>query len=318
MRNIKFEYRITALYLVLGLTWILFTDSILENLIADKELLTTFQSLKGGFYVIITTLLLFVLARRNSRKEEAIKLKLIESKEKAEESDRLKTAFLANMSHEIRTPMNGILGFVSLLEDTTLTKDKYALYLNFIRKSSERLLSTINDIIEISKIESKQVKINPSDFNVNDTIQFLYGFFKPQAEEKGLEFRLKNELQKTEIIFYSDKNKLESVLTNFIKNSLKFTHEGFIEFGLKKKNGIYRFYVKDTGMGIAEEKLQMIFERFIQADEKITRPYEGSGLGLSIAKAYANLMGGKIDVKSVVDKGSTFSLLLDASSVEKK
>jgi signal transduction histidine kinase len=314
-KRFKFEYRITFLYIIVGLLWIFLTDAILEFLISDKQVLSTFQSFKGGFYVVITSVFLFILIRRYTRKEEEVKKSLIESKEKAEESDRLKSAFLANMSHEIRTPMNGILGFVSLLDDVTLTKDKYLIYVNLVKKSSERLLETINDIIEISKIESNQVTLKTSQFDVNESLNYLYGFFKPAAEEKNLNFRLINSLSDNKVVFNTDKNKLESILTNFIKNAIKFTTEGFIEIGFSQMNGSYLFYVKDTGSGIPKEKQEAIFERFVQADIEITRPYEGSGLGLSIAKAYAGMLGGKIGIESEEGKGSTFRFTVKTPAV---
>jgi signal transduction histidine kinase len=316
-KRFKFEYRITFLYIIVGLLWIFLTDAILEFLISDKQVLSTFQSFKGGFYVVITSVFLFILIRRYTQKEEEIKKRLIESKEKAEESDRLKSAFLANMSHEIRTPMNGILGFVGLLEESTLTREKYQLYLNFIKKSSERLLSTINDIIEISKIESKQVVLQAAEFDVSESMQFLFGFFKPETAKKGLEFLYVNPFKNKTIYFYTDKNKLESILTNFLKNALKFTDNGFVEFGLKDEDAHFIFYVKDSGAGIDKSKISRIFERFTQGDIKITRPYEGSGLGLSIAKAYAELLGGEIGVDSVKGKGSTFYLKIKKELVLK-
>lgn len=316
-RKIKFEYRITFLYLTVGVIWILFTDSILESMVDNHETLTVLQSFKGAFYVAVTAVFLFILIRRYTKKEEAAKQKLIQSKEKAEESDRLKSAFLANMSHEIRTPMNGILGFVNLLEDTTLTKEKYILYLNFVKKSSERLLSTINDIIEISKIESKQVILQASEFDINESLRFLFGFFKPETEKKGLRFLYNNPLDDKELMFYTDKNKLESVLTNFLKNALKFTNEGFIELGMKDNGSFFTFYVKDSGPGIDKNKITLIFERFTQGDIEITRPYEGSGLGLSIAKAYSELIGGEIGVDSVKGGGSTFYLKIRKEKVLK-
>jgi len=258
---------------------------------------------------------LFILIRGYTQKEEEVKKQLIESKEKAEESDRLKSAFLANMSHEIRTPMNGILGFVSLLDDVTLTKDKYLIYVNLVKKSSERLLETINDIIEISKIESNQVSLKKSQFDVNESLNFLYGFFKPAAEEKNLNLRLVNSLSGSMVVFNTDKNKLESILTNFIKNAIKFTREGFVEIGFRRNNGTYLFYVKDTGSGIPKEKQEAVFDRFVQADIEITRPYEGSGLGLAIAKAYAAMLGGKIGIESEEGKGSTFSFTINGAAV---
>ncbi|MGM0622198.1 MAG: sensor histidine kinase [Bacteroidota bacterium] len=314
-KRFKFEYRITFLYIVIGLLWIFLTDAILEFLISDKQVLSTFQSYKGAFYVVITSLFLFILIHRYTQKEEEVKKRLIESKEKAEESDRLKSAFLANMSHEIRTPMNGILGFVSLLDDVTLTKEKYLIYVNLVKKSSERLLETINDIIEISKIESNQVSLKKSQFDVNESLNYLYGFFKPAAEEKNLNLKLVNSLSDNTVVFNTDKNKFESILTNFIKNAIKFTNEGFIEIGFNRTNGSYLFYVKDTGSGIPKEKQEVIFERFVQADIEITRPYEGSGLGLSIAKAYAGMLGGKIGIESEEGKGSTFNFTLNGVAV---
>lgn len=314
-KRFKFEYRITFLYIIVGLLWIFLTDAILEFLISDKQVLSTFQSYKGAFYVIITSVFLFILTRRYTQKEEEVKKRLIDSKEKAEESDRLKSAFLANMSHEIRTPMNGILGFVSLLDDVTLTKEKYLIYVNLVKKSSERLLETINDIIEISKIESKQVSLKKSQFDVNESLNYLYGFYKPAAEEKNLNLRLVNSLSDNKVFFNTDKNKFESILTNFIKNAIKFTNKGFVEIGFNKVNGSYFFYVKDTGSGIPKEKQEVIFERFVQADIEITRPYEGSGLGLSIAKAYAGMLGGKIGIESEEGKGSTFNFTINTPAV---
>lgn len=315
--KIKFEYRITIFYLVIGISWILFTDAILESFVHDSVILTQIQSMKGGFYVLITSVFLFILIRRHSKKEQSDRQKLIEAKEKAEESDRLKSAFLANMSHEIRTPMNGILGFVSLLEDTTLTKDKYVVYLNFVKKSSQRLLSTINDIIEISKIEAKQVVEKISEFQVKESIEFLHGFFKPEIEKEGLDFKFSVSLNDENVFFQTDRNKLESILTNFLKNALKFTKQGFIEFGLEEQDAEFVFYVKDSGPGIPAEKIDYIFERFTQGDIEITRPYEGSGLGLPIAKAYAEIIGGEIGVESENGKGSTFFLKIRKEKVLK-
>lgn len=315
--KINFEYRITFLYLVVGISWILFTDAILESMVQDSDILTKIQSMKGGFYVLTTSVFLFILIRRHSKKVHSDREKLIEAKEKAEESDRLKSAFLANMSHEIRTPMNGILGFVSLLEDTTLTKDKYVVYLNFVKKSSQRLLSTINDIIEISKIEANQAVKNLSEFQAKESIEFLYGFFKPEIENEGLDFKFSVSLNDENVIFLTDRNKLESILTNFLKNALKFTKQGFIEFGIEEQDSEFVFYVKDSGPGIPPGKIKMIFERFTQGETEITRPYEGSGLGLAIAKAYAKIIGGEIDVESEVEVGSTFYLKIAKEKVLK-
>ncbi|MDZ7797423.1 MAG: HAMP domain-containing sensor histidine kinase [Candidatus Marinimicrobia bacterium] len=230
------------------------------------------------------------------------------AKEKAEESDRLKSAFLANMSHEIRTPMNGIIGFVDLLQRADLNEKQENMYLDMVAKSSQRLLSTINDIIEISKIEAGEMPVQLSKFNINDEIRYLYDFFKPEAAKKGLYLQVKNTPPDMDLALSTDRGKLESILTNFIKNAIEYTKKGFVEFGYSLQNNALTFFVKDTGIGIPEERLKAIFDRFVQADLEISSPYEGSGLGLSIAKAYADMLGADLKVETVHGKGSTFSV----------
>jgi signal transduction histidine kinase len=206
--------------------------------------------------------------------------------------------------------MNGILGFVNLLENSEISSENYKQYVGLVRKSSERLLDTINDIIEISKIQAKAATLNVTAFDLNESVRFLFDFFKPAANEKKLSLSLKNTVADKKIRLQTDKIKLESILSNLIKNAIKFTHEGSIEFGVQQDNNAIRFYVKDTGIGIPVERQNVIFERFTQADLTITKPYEGSGLGLSISKAYADLLGGEIFVESEEGKGSTFSFTL--------
>lgn len=235
---------------------------------------------------------------------------LIHARNKAEESDRLKTAFLANMSHEIRTPMNGILGFASLLKNHGLSKDLRLDYLRIIEESGHRMLNIINDLIDISKIEAKQVKITHSDSNINEQLDYLYHFFKPEAENKGLQLFCRKTLPDEKAMIQSDKEKLYEVLSNLIKNAIKYTHVGTIEFGYKLIPPLIEFYVKDTGIGIAKERQDAIFDRFVQADLNLTRSYEGAGLGLSIAKAYVEMLGGEIRVESETNKGSRFSFTL--------
>ena len=230
---------------------------------------------------------------------------LIRSKERAEESDRLKTAFLANMSHEIRTPMNGIMGFLQLLNDVDLTSDDRQYYFEIINKSGERLLSTINDIIEISKIESGQLNVIYSNVNIKEILNFHYKFFINQTEEKGISLLLKNSEEIADVIV-SDQHILDGILTNLIKNAIKFTDSGEIEVGTYLKDESIIFYVRDTGIGISKTRQEAIFERFVQADLDYKRPHEGSGLGLSIVKAYSHLMKGEVWVESEEGKGSTF------------
>lgn len=236
---------------------------------------------------------------------EQINRELKVAKEKAEESDRLKSAFLSNMSHEIRTPMNGILGFIDLLQNQDISDEEQKKYFDIVSKSGERLLSTINDIIEISKIESNQSTVNLSEIDVNGLLDFHLSFFKPETEAKGVQLLLSSQLGKPSHA-RTDKSKLDSILTNLLKNAVKFCSEGIIEFGCEQKGEFLQFFVKDTGKGIPKDRQRAIFNRFEQAELGITRGYEGSGLGLSISKAYAEMLGGEIWVESEVDKGSTF------------
>jgi len=235
-----------------------------------------------------------------------IETELIEAKEKAEESDRLKTAFLTNMSHEIRTPMNGILGFTELLKEPNLTSDDIQDYVQIIQISGTRMLNTINNIVDVSKIESGLIQNNISETNINEKMEFTYKFFKPEVEFKGLQFFLKNGLTTKESIIKTDNEKVYGLLTNLVRNALKFTYEGSIIFGYDKKGEFLEFFVKDTGVGIPENQKKLIFERFRQGSESNNRGYEGSGLGLSIAKSYVEMLGGKIWVESEEGKGSTF------------
>jgi PAS domain S-box-containing protein len=231
---------------------------------------------------------------------------LIIAKEQAEKSDRLKSAFLANMSHEIRTPMNGILGFAGLLKEKGLTGDTQQEYIDIIEKSGNRMLNIINDIVDISKIESGLMKVDINESNINEQIEYLYIFFKPEVESKGMQIFYKNTLPPDEAIIKTDREKVYAILTNLLKNSIKYTNEGSIEFGYTKKGVSLEFFVKDTGIGISSDRQEAIFERFIQADISDKMAQQGAGLGLSISKAYVKMLGGKIWVESEEGKGSVF------------
>ena len=231
---------------------------------------------------------------------------LKKAKEKAEKSDMLKSAFLANMSHEIRTPMNGILGFSELLKNQELTGDKQQQYIGVIEKSGERMLKIINDIIDISKIESGLMELHLEEFDINELSDYLYSFFKPEAVAKGLEFIYKRKLDSKAIIVKTDKAKLLAILTNLLKNAIKFTNTGSIEFGWESKGAFHQFFVKDTGIGIKGSQQKLIFKRFRQADLENKMALQGAGLGLSISKAFVKMLDGKIRVKSEEGKGATF------------
>ena len=240
---------------------------------------------------------------------------LIKSKEKAEESDRLKSAFLMNVSHEIRTPMNGILGFINLMKEPDLSEEERRSFIEIVNKSGERLLNTINDIVEISKIEIGDIKIVEEEINISELIQFHFNFFKLQANEKGIELRLTQLIEGTQAFIKADKQKLDGILMNLIKNAIKFTAKGTIEIGSYIESNKLYFYVSDSGKGIPQDKLESIFDRFIQVELGNTRGYEGSGIGLSIVKAYAEALKGDIQVKSELGKGSTFIFSIPYSPV---
>ena len=236
--------------------------------------------------------------------------KLIAAKEKAEESDRLKSAFLANMSHEIRTPMSGIIGFLSLLNEPDLSEENKSAYINIVTQSGNRLLDTINDIIEISNIESGGLQINLTPVNVSEMIGYFNGFFRQQTDQKGLDYIIINNLPPDVRYFKTDRKKLDSIISNLIKNAIKFTPSGRIEFGCSLDSDRLVFYVKDTGVGIPEEKINSIFDRFFQADISTSRTHEGSGLGLSIVKAYVEMLNGSITVESKIGRGTVFTFSL--------
>ena len=238
--------------------------------------------------------------------QKNLELELRNAKEKADEANILKSSFLANMSHEIRTPMNGIVGFAQLLKRPNLSADKMEQYIDTIQNSCGRMLNTINNIIDISKIESGQIKVNNSEVNINVELQRIHDFFQPEVSAKKMEFNLLKGLSDEKAVVQLDKEKIYGVLTNIIKNAIKFTENGYIEFGYNLSGTFLEFYIKDTGIGLNETAQKMIFDRFVQAENNMVRSYEGSGLGLAISSEYIDLMQGKIWLESEKNKGSTF------------
>ena len=235
---------------------------------------------------------------------------IIKAKGKAEENDRLKTAFLLNMSHEIRTPMNGILGFSSLLSEPGLESEEQQEYIKLIQKAGARMLNIISEIMDISKIESGQMAVHFHETNINEKIENVYNLLKPDAETKRINLSFKNSLPDEQAFTVTDKDKLFVILTNLVKNAIKYTDKGSIEFGYDKEREILEFFVKDTGIGIPKNRQEAIFERFIQSDIADIQARQGAGLGLSIAKAYVEMLGGRIWVESEEGKGSIFYFTL--------
>jgi PAS domain S-box-containing protein len=233
---------------------------------------------------------------------------LIEAKEKAIESDRLKSAFLANMSHEIRTPMNAIIGFSSLLDNSNLGDSKRKKYTHIIRSRCDDLLRIIDDILDISRIEAGQVVIKPDEFILNELLQEIYVIHKQRilnVEKNNLTINLKQ--PPGEIRVFNDRQRLLQVMNNLLDNAIKFTNEGKIEFGFREYlPDKILFYVSDTGIGIPKNMHNIIFQRFRQAEENLTRKFGGNGLGLAISKPLIQLMGGNIWLESELDKGATF------------
>ena len=248
--------------------------------------------------------------------EEELKKALFQ----ALESDRLKSSFLANMSHEIRTPMNGILGFLNLLNDPNLSKTQVEDYSAIINKSSDRLLNTINDIIDIAKVEAGEMIVSNTETSVNSIMDEIYSFHSHEAKLKGLSLLLEPSTEQLAII--TDSPKLFGILTNLVKNAIKCTEKGSITFGYVQKKDTepaeVEFYVEDTGIGIPKNRIQAIFNRFEQAEIGDARRIEGSGLGLAISKAYVEMLGGKIFVESEEGKGSRFTFTIPLNEIQEE
>jgi PAS domain S-box-containing protein len=253
---------------------------------------------------------------RDITQKKKAEQELISAKLKAEESDRLKTAFLHNVSHEIRTPMNAIIGFSSLLNEPGLLEPDRQQYTEIIFQSSNQLLSIINDIVDVANIESGQVKVNMTRTDLNFSMRNLYEQFSYSGKKYNIPITLSAGLPDDKAVIMTDSTKLIQILSNLINNSVKFTREGKIEFGYDLKDNFLAFFVKDTGIGIPEESLVKIFDRFYQVDRTVSRQFGGTGLGLSICKAYVQLLGGDISVTSATGEGTVFVFTIPYRPVE--
>ena len=256
----------------------------------------------------------FIVVSEDITQKKQLLEDLITAKEKAEESDKLKTAFLANMSHEIRTPMNGILGFAELLKEQDLSSEIQQKYIHIIEKSGARMLNIINNIVDISKIEAGLMEVTLIESDVNEQIDYIYNFFKPEVEAKGMQLFYRKYYAGHKAMIKTDQEKLYAIFTNLVKNAIKYSYRGYIEFGYYPEQDELAdsliFYVKDTGIGIHKDKTGIIFDRFRQVSEGKNRHYEGAGLGLSITKSYVEMLGGKIWVESEEGVGSCFCFSL--------
>ena len=242
---------------------------------------------------------------------------LIAAKEKAEESDKLKTAFLHNVSHEIRTPMNAILGFSALLSEPGLSETDRNQYIDIIFQSGNQLLSIINDIVDLAGIESGQVKINIREVNINTLLREISEQYTYKVKSEHVILHLKTALRDNEAVTMTDGIRLVQILSNLINNAFKFTKKGRIDFGYNLKDDSLEFFVKDTGIGIPAEYHSLVFERFYQVDSNVSRQYTGTGLGLSLCKAFVELLGGTIWLNSKPGVGSAFYFTLPYVKIEK-
>ncbi|MEZ5071005.1 MAG: response regulator [Bacteroidales bacterium] len=246
---------------------------------------------------------------RDITRRKQYEFDLIAARDRAEESDRLKTAFLQNISHEIRTPMNGILGFANLLNDALLSEQERGNYLKIIEKSGRRMLHTIHDIVEMSRLQTGQISFHHSPVDLHHLMQELHQFFLAKAREKGLRLEYATS-GRDSLVLFTDEVKLNIIATNLIQNAIKYTRTGKIDFGFSVRGKEVEVFVADTGIGIPEENRGVVFDRFTRLDNAMDSEFEGTGLGLSIAKSYVGLLGGRIWIESNEPRGTVFRFTL--------
>jgi signal transduction histidine kinase/CheY-like chemotaxis protein len=298
MQKLKFEYRIIAGYIIIGGLWIIFSDKLLNYFINDPESLTRIQTFKGWFYVLITAALFYSLL-----KTHLVKIRTAE--QNAIDSDRLKTAFLQNISHEIRTPMNSIVGFSGLLKDKSISETERNEYLELVSKSSDQLLNIVNEVLDISLIETGNITVNKKRVHLNNLMDELYISHK-HLINNDISFSLSKGFSDTESLILTDVIKVRQVLNNLLNNAFKFTERGSVRYGYSLVNDDLEFFIEDTGIGIDPEYHHKIFDRFLKIGQENIRLYDGVGLGLAICKGNVELLKGKIWVESEPGKGSRF------------
>jgi len=314
-RDINIENRVAILYIFLGALWIFASDKILLLFNFDADLLTQIQTYKGWFFVVITGFLIHGLIKSDRKQEFLLKKDLGEAILKSQESDRLKSAFLSNISHELRTPLNSILGFSELLKSPRIESCEKDEYIDYINEGSNQLLAVLNELIEISKLESNLTQVDIKEFCVVSLLHEIYPIFKFELEmnsNKTMSFELN--LPNNKAFFVkSDRFRVKQIMTHFLSNAIKFTSEGSIELGYKEKTDFVSIYVKDTGIGIDESKILSVMKPFIQSDMASTKLYGGVGIGLTLCKELSILLGGEVTIESELGKGTCISLVLPIS-----
>ncbi len=297
-KHLNFEVKIFLVYILVGGLWILFSDKLVGLMVTNPELITRLQTFKGWFYVLITGVLFFLFLRRHLRK-----LRLAE--QRARESDRLKTTFLQNISHEIRTPMNGIMGFTEILKKENLSDKERDEFLTIISDSSSLLFNLVNDVLDISMIESGTTVLTFSNVSLNSIMDELYDYYN-HLLRKDVSLRVIKGFENGSDIVYTDAMRLRQILRNLISNAMKFVDAGYIKFGYRPTGDHIEFFVEDTGIGISEYAKEHIFDRFFKDNTQKDRIYDGVGLGLAISKGLVELLEGRIWIESEQGKGSVF------------
>ena len=309
-KKLPFEYKITITYIIIGALWILLSDHLVEIITSDIHKFQIISTYKGWFYVFVTGLLFFILIKKESHRRNIIQMELQTAKKKAIESDNLKTAFLSHLSHYIRTPTNCILGFTQLLEDKEISSQTQHQYLSYINENSLKLLETLSNIVEISKIQQGLIKTQYSKFKINTMINNII-----IASENINLIKRKSITVKTTYLFndeddeiYSDRDKLMQILTCLFTNSINFTDKGEITIGYYiKKNNII-FFVRDTGNGISIEKQNLLFTNYMFNDSFTTTLGEGVGLGLYMSNELSKLIDGDLWLENTNPQGTTFCM----------
>ena len=288
----------------------------LERKLINKNKQTIYCDVHTSFIYMNDNTIKAVSVYHDITEKKQLIDELTQARAIAENKEKLKSMFLADIAHEVRSPLNGIMGFTELLMLPTITPEKQQHYLEILKKTGERMSATINDIMELSRIEASATELKIGEVDINKMTNYFYNFFKPETEYKGLELRLKNHLEGSEYFIKTDLGKLESIISNLLKNAIKYTQKGFVELEVKIDENNLTYVVRDSGLGISPEKKDEIFNRFVQVERTQAGRYDGLGIGLSIAKSYADMIGGSISLESVEDEGSLFTFVLPIEEID--
>lgn len=316
----KIAIKITLIYFSAGFLWILFSDKILVKVAGSSELSLHFQTYKGWFFVGLTAFLLYILIKKEMVRKNKIESDLEIAKNKAEESDLLKSAFLSNMSHEIRTPLNGILGFSELLLDDSFQEEDKMVFAKHLSKNGQDLLKLINDIMDISRIQQNQFELKHKQFNLNSLLDVIFLEYQQsdlKLTRNQVDFRLIKGAEDSEVDIYSDAERLTHIFQRLLNNAFFYTFEGFIRFGYIKVEDGLEFFVEDSGTGIEESNQEMIFKPFFKGSKHVVGN-KGFGLGLAISKGLVQLLGGELKFTSKLQLGSKFFFRIDNKSLHKR